>query len=60
MRIMPRARYWKNSINNHVKGVDVFCSVKWTVRIRSLKLCAHFLVLAENFEVLQAHFLQKV
>ena len=23
MRIMPRARYWKNSMNNHVKGVDV-------------------------------------
>ena len=25
MRIMPRARYWKNSTNNHVilKGVDV-------------------------------------
>ena len=25
MRVMPRARYWKNSMNNHVilKGVDV-------------------------------------
>ena len=25
MRIMPRARYWENSMNNHVilKGVDV-------------------------------------
>ena len=23
MRIMTRARYWKNSMNNHVKGVDV-------------------------------------
>ena len=25
IRIMPRARYWKNSMNNHVilKGVDV-------------------------------------
>ena len=25
MRLMPRARYWKNSMNNHVilKGVDV-------------------------------------
>ena len=23
MRIMPRARYWKNSMNNHVEGVDV-------------------------------------
>ena len=23
MRIMPRARYWKNSMSNHVKGVDV-------------------------------------
>ena len=25
MRIMPRARHWKNSMNNHVilKGVDV-------------------------------------
>ena len=23
MCIMPRARYWKNSMNNHVKGVDV-------------------------------------
>ena len=23
MRIMPRARYCKNSMNNHVKGVDV-------------------------------------
>ena len=23
MRIMPRARYWKNSMNNQVKGVDV-------------------------------------
>ena len=25
MRIMPRARYWKNSMNNHVilSGVDV-------------------------------------
>ena len=24
MRIMPRARYWKNSMNNYIiKGVDV-------------------------------------
>ena len=23
MHIMPRARYWKNSMNNYVKGVDV-------------------------------------
>ena len=23
MRIMPRARYWKHSMNNHVKEVDV-------------------------------------
>ena len=23
MRIMLRTRYWKNSMNNHVKGVDV-------------------------------------
>ena len=23
MRIMPRARYWKHSKNNHVKGDDV-------------------------------------
>ena len=23
MRIMPRDRNWKNSMNNHVKGVDV-------------------------------------
>ena len=23
MRIMPHARYWKNRLNNHVKGVDV-------------------------------------
>ena len=23
MGIMPRARYWKNSMKNHVKGVDV-------------------------------------
>ena len=23
MRIMPRASYWKNSMNNHVMGVDV-------------------------------------
>ena len=27
MRIMPRARYWKNSMNNHVKGVDVVIKV---------------------------------
>ena len=23
MRIMPRARYWKNSMNNHGKGIYV-------------------------------------
>ena len=28
IRIMPRARYWKNSMNNHVKGVDVYRSDK--------------------------------
>ena len=28
MRIMPRARYWKNSMNNLVKGVDVIEVIK--------------------------------
>ena len=37
-----------------------FRSVKWTVRRSSLKLCACFLVVADNIEVLQAHFVQKV
>ena len=30
------------------------------LRRNSLKLCARFLVVADNFQVVQAHFLQKV
>ena len=41
-------------------AIKEFGSVKWTVRRSSLKLCARFLVVADNLEVLQAHFLQKV
>ena len=37
-----------------------FRSLKWTVWRSSLKLCARFLVVADNFQVLQAHFLKKV
>ena len=37
-----------------------FRSVKWTVRRSSLNMCACFLVVADNIEVLQAHFVQKV